>query len=89
MLARMLSIFVATIAPGHDPNQLLSKETLEETQAQVMTAAEAQAVGITGVAVPQGREVRLIAVAQRDARWVQRALEANPAVTSYKVTEVG
>lgn len=79
---------MVTIAPGRDAENLLSAETLQETSAQVMTPAEAAAVGITGITIPEGREVRLIAVAQRDARWIQRALESNAAVTSYKVTEV-
>lgn len=84
----MLHVFVATIAPGRDPNSLLSEETLQETQAQVMTPEEAAAVGFTGVVVPEGREVRVIAVAARDARWIHRALEANTGVTSYKVSEI-
>jgi hypothetical protein len=84
----MLHVFVATIAPGRDADALLSEEILRETQAQVMTPEEAAAVGFTGVVVPEGRQVRVIAVAARDARWIHRALEANPAVTSYRVREV-
>ena len=45
----MLHVFVATIAPGHDPESIFSEETLQETQAQVMTPAEASAVGLSGV----------------------------------------
>jgi hypothetical protein len=84
----MLHVFVATIAPGRDPDKLLSEETQQETQAQIMTPDEAAAVGFTGIAVPEGHDVRVIAVAARDARWIHRALEANPAVTSYKVSEI-
>jgi hypothetical protein len=84
----MLNVFVATIAPGHDPDSIFSAETLQETQAQVMTPEEASAVGFTGVVAPEGREVRVIAVAARDARWIHRALDASPAVTSYKVSEI-
>ncbi|MFO0646909.1 MAG: hypothetical protein U0326_11775 [Polyangiales bacterium] len=84
----MLNVFIVTIAPGHDPSKLLSEETLQETQAQVMTTEEARAVGFTGI--PEGAEdnIRLIAVAARDARWIQRALEGNHAVTSYRVKEI-
>lgn len=85
----MLNVFVVQIAPGHDPDKLLSEETVKETMAQVMTPDEARAVGFAGVPESAGGEVRLVAVAARDARWVQRALEANPGVTSYKVSEVG
>ena len=37
----MLHVFEVFVAQGHDPDSLLSKETLEETRAQVMTWAEA------------------------------------------------
>ena len=85
----MLHVFEVFVAPGHDPDALLSEETLAETQAQVMTPDEAAAVGFSGIQPDaKGREVRLIAVAQRDSQWVQRKLEANEAVTSFKVHEV-
>jgi hypothetical protein len=32
--------------------------------------------------------VRLVAVAKRDATWVHRALENNPAVGAFKIHEV-
>lgn len=86
----MLHIFEVYVAPGHNPDELLSKETLDETQAQVMTFAEAKAVGFSGLSEPPaGREVRLIAVNHRDAQWIHRKLESNHGVTSYKVHEVG
>lgn len=85
----MRHVFEVFVAPGYDPDALLGEETLAETQAQVMTLDEAAAVGFSGIqADPKGREVRLIAVAQRDSQWVQRKLEANEAVTSFKVHEV-
>lgn len=86
----MLHVFEVYVAPGHDPDSLLSEETLRETHAQVMTFAEARAVGFTGVLEPPaGRALRLIAVNHRDAQWIHRKLESNHAVTSYKVHEVG
>lgn len=90
IVAAMLNVFVVNIAPGHSPDNLLSEETIQETQAQVMTPSEARAVGFSGL--PEGVDegtVRVIAVAARDARWIHRALEANPNVTTYKVAEVG
>lgn len=86
----MLHVFEVYVASGFDPDEILSKETREETGAQVMTLAEARAVGFSGVAEPPpGRTVRLIAVNHRDGQFIHRKLEASPAVTSYKVHEVG
>ena len=86
----MLHVFEVFVAQGHDPDSLLSKETMEETRAQVMTWAEATAVGFAGLSAPTpGRELRYIAVNQRDAQWIHRKLEGHHGVTSYKVHEVG
>lgn len=85
----MLTLFEVVIARGHDPDALLSQEALADTQAQVMTLDEAKAVGFSGAQPdPKGREIRLIAVAPRDAQYVQRRLEANDAVQSFRVHEV-
>jgi hypothetical protein len=87
--ASMLTIFEVIVARGHDPDALLSDEALADTQAQVMTLEEARAVGFRGAQTdPKGREVRLIAVAPRDAQYVQRRLEANDGVQSFRVHEV-
>ena len=68
----------------------LSAEILRETQAQVMTHEQAVAVGFEGLpAPPPGRDVRYVAVAPRDARWILNALEANPDVTSFRMHDVG
>jgi hypothetical protein len=54
-----------------------------------MTMAEASAVGFSGArADPKGREIRLIAVAPRDAQFVQRRLEASAAAQSFRLHEV-
>ncbi len=85
----MLTLFEVVIARGHDPDALLSQEALADTQAQVMTLDEAKAVGFSGAQPDaKGREIRLIAVAPRDAQYVQRRLEANDAVQSFRVHEV-
>lgn len=82
-------LFEVVIAPGYDPDSLLSAETLRETQAQIMTLDEARAVGFSGLQPdPKGRELRFIAVARRDAQWIHRQLEAHGAVTSYRVHEI-
>lgn len=85
----MLILFEVVVASGHDPDALLSEEALRDTQAQVMTLDEAGAVGFEGAQPdPKGREIRLIAVAPRDAQYVQRRLEANDGVQSFRVHEV-
>lgn len=90
MIPAMLHVFEVYVASGFDPDEVLTKETVEETGAQVMTLGEARAVGFAGIAdPPPGRTVRLVAVNHRDAQFIHRKLEASPAVTSYKVHEVG
>jgi hypothetical protein len=85
----MLTVFEVVVARGEDPDAVLSAETLAETQAQVMTLSEAATLGFSGLqADAKGREVRLVAVAPRDAQFVQRRLEASPAVQSFRVHEV-
>jgi hypothetical protein len=86
----MLVVFEVYLAPGADPEALLSAETLRETQAQIMTADDAAKVGFTGMSPPpDGQASRLIAVASKDQRWIQRALEQSDAVASFRVHDVG
>lgn len=86
----MMHIFECHLVAGSDPSTLLSEETLRETQAQVMTPDEARAVGFGRFGeAKDGGEVRLVAVAMRDAQWIHRVMERSPIVTSYKVHEVG
>lgn len=86
----MLTVFEVVLNPGNDPDALLSEETKKETLAQVMTPEEAEALGFRGLQPdPQGRTVRLIAVAQRDARWIERMLESSDAVAGYRSHDVG
>jgi hypothetical protein len=85
----MLVIFEVVVTPSHDPAQLLSEEALRDTHAQLMTIDEASALGFSGMQPdPKGREVRLIAVAPRDAQFVQRRLEASAAAHGIRVHEV-
>ncbi|APR83117.1 Hypothetical protein A7982_08466 [Minicystis rosea] len=86
----MMVVFEVYLAPGADPSQLLSAETLRETGAQVMTIDDARKVGFSGLPdPPAGTEVRLIAVAKRDAPWIHRAMETNDAAATFRVHEVG
>jgi hypothetical protein len=88
-MAAMMVVFEVHVAPGSDPDGILSAETKQETAAQVMTYDEARKVGFNGLpAAPADHEVRLIAVAKRDAAWIQRALETNEAVGQFRMFDV-
>jgi hypothetical protein len=77
------------LAPGAHTFEL-SEQILRDTQAQVMTHAQAVAVGFEGLPKPPaGRDVRYVAVAPRDSRWILNALEADPSVASFRMHEVG
>ena len=65
---------------------LLSAEILKETQAQVMTVAEATALGFQ--CLPDDPNLCLIAVTQQHARWIEKALERAPNVRGYRPHEV-
>ena len=85
----MLILYEVVIAAGEDPDNLLSQEVLGDTQAQVMTIAEAAAVGFSGLRPdPRGRELRFIACAPRDDQFIRRRLEASPAAASFHRHEV-
>jgi hypothetical protein len=86
----MMLVFEVHLAPGAGRTDLLSKEILRETQAQVMTPDEAKKVGFGGLPdTPADHELRFIAVAQRDAQWIQRSLEADDAVAGFKIHQIG
>lgn len=85
----MITVFEVLVDAAGDADALLSEEALRETRAQVMTLAQAAERGFSGARPdPQGREVRLIAVPARDAQFVQRRLEANDAVLSFRKHDV-
>lgn len=81
MLADVI-VFAVKLAPGTSPDGILSEEVLRETMAQVMTVEEALAVGFSGFALDP--DLRLIAVAERDAGWIEKALERAPQVVGYQ-----
>ena len=84
----MMVVFEVFLATGSDPSLILTEETKRETGAQVMTLDEARKVGFQGITDAEGHEVRLIAVAKRDAPWVHRALETNEVVASFRMHDV-
>jgi len=86
MLGGMIIVFEVHLAPNRGSDEFLSEELLEETQAQVMTPAEARAVGFQGV--PDDPNVRLVAVANRDRKFMLGALERAHDVVGFKQHEV-
>lgn len=85
----MMVVFDVYLAPGADPEELLTKEVLKETKAQVMSVAEAEKAGLAGLPEPELKtERRIVLVPKRDAPWIQRALETSPAATGFRVHDV-
>ncbi len=86
----MLMVFEVYFVPGTDPEALLSAEAKKETQAKVMTFAEAAKVGFAGLPAPASGngEARLIAISKRDAAWINRILETSESVAGFRVHEV-
>lgn len=86
MLWGMLIVFEVHLAATRGEQPLLSEEMVAETHAQVMTVAEASAVGFSGL--PKDENLRLVAVAPRDKNFVAQALERDADVTGFRVHEV-
>ena len=86
MIGGMIIVFEVHLAPGRSSDDFLSAELLEETQAQVMTPAEARAIGFEGV--PDDPNLRLVAVAHRDRKFMFGALERAHDVVGFKQHEV-
>lgn len=85
----MLAVFEVYLARGKGSEDLLNPEIVKQTKAQIMTLEEARKVGFGGLDPLEGAgEVRLIAVAKRDAPWIHRTLELSDAVASFRVHEV-
>jgi len=84
----MMVVFEVFLAPGADPETLLTAETLKETKAQVMTVEDARKVGFAGLPDYGEKVVRLIAVNKSNAQWIQRSLESNDGVSKFSVNDV-
>lgn len=85
----MLTVFEVVVTPGENPSEILSASVVEQTMAQVMTPEDALKLGFHGLRPdPKGRQVRIVAVARRDARWVARELDNSTAVAGYTPHEV-
>jgi hypothetical protein len=87
----MLVVFEIYVRPGFDARELLSEETRAETEARVLTRAEAERFGLQGLPAPRAGhgEVRYVPVNANHRRWIERALDASPHVTAFDVHDVG
>jgi hypothetical protein len=83
----MLVVFEVHMVPGSSSDDLLSDEVKRETNAQVMTVAEAKQVGFGGLP-DLGPNVRLIAVNQRDHKWILKVMEASHVVQRFNVHHI-
>jgi hypothetical protein len=84
----MMVVFEVFLAPGADPETLLTEETKRSTKAQVMTVEDARNVGFAGLPDYGDKVVRLIAVGKVDSAWIHRALETSSAVARFSVNDV-
>lgn len=85
----MIVVFEVYLVRGADPGALLTEAIKRETNAQIMTLDEARKVGFAGLPDVEGEEVRLIAVAKKDAPWIHRTMETSEVVKSFRMYDVG
>ena len=79
-------MFEVLLVPGASGANLVSAETLEDTQAQVLTREQVEKLGFVGLDDdPQGRDRRFIIVRRRDQHRIQNALDAHPEVPGFRV----
>jgi hypothetical protein len=85
----MNNVFSILLVSDTDGKTLLSAETIQDTNAQVLTYAEARAFGFEELLELDAREnVIFIVVHEKNATWINRSLEGNENVVSYKIDEV-
>jgi len=79
-------LFEVLLAPGASGEGLFTRETLDDTAAQVMTVAEAERIGLSGIPeAPEGQDRLLVVVAKIDERRIQNVLEASGQVAGFRV----
>ncbi len=85
-----MKLFEVFLVPGVDHGDLLSRETLDATGAQIFTPAEARFVGLEGIPDdPEGRARVLIAFRPADEQYIATRLEAHPAVATFLLHDLG
>ena len=84
----MWTLFEVFLVPGALGGELLTQETLDDTQAQVMTPEEAAKVGFQGIPERPGTQRQLIVCKHSTAGRIQNALEASAQVGQFQVHHV-
>jgi hypothetical protein len=78
-------MFEVLLVPGTQVDTLLSAETLDDTNARLMTRAQVDATGFVGLAEDDGDHRHYIIVRHRDQNRVQYALESHQEVRGFRV----
>ncbi len=81
-------LFEVVLSPGSFGLALLTEETLADTQAQIMTRAEAEKVGFSGLP-DRGTEVRYVVCSPSHRARVLAQLDRHPEVAAFDVHDVG
>ena len=85
-----MKLFEVFLTPGRDAAGILSKDTLDDTGAQVFSPAEARLVGLQDIPEdPEGRARVFIACGPADEGYIQSRLEAHDAVAAFKLHDIG
>jgi hypothetical protein len=85
MLLGMHVMLEVLLVPGANVDTLLSAETLEDTNARLMTRAQVEATGFVGLDADDGEHRHFIIVRHRDQNRVQYALESHTEVRGFRV----
>jgi hypothetical protein len=73
------------LVPGAHVDTLLTAETIEDTNARLMTRAQVEATGFVGLDEDDGSPRHYVIVRTRDQNRVQYALESHPEVRGFRV----
>ena len=78
-------LFEVVLVAGAKAEPLLTQETLDDTQARIMTRAELEAEGFTGIQDDfEARERRFIVVRRRDQNRIANWLDTHQGVAGYR-----
>ncbi len=81
-------LFEVILSPGSFGQNLLTEETLADTQAQIMTRAEAEKVGFSGLPERPG-DLRYVVCSPSHRARILAQLDRHPDVAAFDVHEVG
>ena len=85
-----MKLFEVFLSPGTTKDGLLSADVLQETGAQVFTAAEAAFVGFEGLPQDDSGDARVfVACGPSDAGFIHSRLEGSAGVARFKMHDVG